>query len=91
MAKNNFELVVKTRDETLFQGEVESVTSLNKVGKFDILGHHSNFITLIQETLEIRESGGGKRNLQIDSGLARVSKDKVEIYLGIKQFLGDKQ
>lgn len=86
MAKKTLQLLVKTRDGTLFDGVVESVTSVNKVGKFDILGNHANFISLIQEKLTIKEENGGKREFPIESGLVRTSKNKVEIYLGIKKF-----
>lgn len=89
MAKKTLQLLIKTRDETLFDGVVESVTSVNKVGKFDILGNHANFISLIQEKLIIKEEGGGKKEFPVESGLARVSKDKVEIYLGIRKFFAE--
>jgi len=87
MAKKSLQLLVKTRDETLYDGIVKSVTSVNNVGKFDILGSHANFISLIQEKLVVKEESGGEKVFPVESGLARISKDKVEIYLGIRKFL----
>lgn len=87
MAKKTLQLLVKTRDETLFDGAVLSVTSVNKVGTFDILESHANFISLIQEKLVVREEGGGKKEFPVESGLVKISRDKIEIYLGIRKFL----
>ena len=42
-----FKLLVKSREGILYQGEVESMTSFNEKGEFDILSRHANFISLI--------------------------------------------
>lgn len=84
MAKKDFDLVVKTRDEVLFRGTASSLSSKNKKGKFDVLAEHANFITLIEQTLQIRQKGGGLKEIEVDMGLVRVLKDKVEVFLGIK-------
>jgi F0F1-type ATP synthase epsilon subunit len=39
---------VITPKSSLFEGEATSVSSINSQGKFDILGQHANFITLIE-------------------------------------------
>ena len=85
MAKTKLTLVVKTRDETLFEGEIESVTSVNEVGKFDVLSRHANFISLVGEVLEVKTSTGGVNRIDVNNGVLRVLGDRVEVYLGIKK------
>jgi F0F1-type ATP synthase epsilon subunit len=79
-----FNLLVKSREGTLFDGVVASVSSYNKKGKFDVLPQHANFISLIKNKLIIRELGGAVRELPVTNGLMRVRKDNVEIYVGIE-------
>ena len=44
-------LIVKDRDKTDFEGEVESVSSYNKKGLFDILIDHAQFISIIEKKI----------------------------------------
>ena len=71
----------------MFEGPVKTVSSINKKGKFDILAMHTNFISLINEKIEIVNLEGKKQEFKIDSGIVKVSKDNVEIYVGVKQAL----
>ena len=85
--KKQINVKIRTRDETLFEGPVRSVSSINKKGKFDILAMHTNFISLINEKIEIVNLSGQKQEFKIDSGIVRVASDTVEIYIGVKQVL----
>ncbi len=86
-SKKQINVTIRTRDETIFEGPVRTVSSINKKGKFDILAMHSNFISLINEKIEIVNLSGQKQEFKIDSGIVKVSRDKVEIYVGVKQAL----
>jgi F0F1-type ATP synthase epsilon subunit len=85
MANNNKILLrVRNREKIIFEGQVKSLSSVNKVGKFDVLARHANFISLVQESLVIRKANGQKQTVAIDNGVLRVSKNQAEVYLGIK-------
>lgn len=84
MDKNTLSVKIKTREATMFEGEAKSVTSFNLVGRFDVLPLHSNFISLIQREVIIQKKDGGQEVVPVQDGVMRVSKNKVEIFLGLK-------
>ncbi len=75
---------VRNPDEVIFEGEVDQISSSNKIGKFDILDNHANFISLIQDSL-IMKKGGQVNEIKVDTGILRVQENKVLVYLGIKK------
>lgn len=79
----NLILAVRSREKTLFEGEVKAVTSYNDKGIFDILPYHTNFITLIKKSLIIHKIEGNSEELKVDSGVLKVSQNQVHVYLGI--------
>lgn len=79
-----FHLLVRSREGVIFEGDVDSITSFNEEGKFDVLAQHANFISLIQKALTIRESGGKVTEIPVDNALLRSRENKVEVYLGIQ-------
>lgn len=78
-------LRVLTRGELLYEGDVLSLSSLNEMGKFDVLKQHANFISMVKDYLVIREPNGGAHELKIGQGILRVNQDRANVYLGIKQ------
>jgi F0F1-type ATP synthase epsilon subunit len=81
---DNLTLFVRDRERVLFTGAVRAVSSVNKKGKFDILPKHANFISLVGQTLIVQLPEGGRREIQVDNGILRVVRNKIEVYLGIK-------
>jgi F0F1-type ATP synthase epsilon subunit len=83
MAENKRQIRVKveTRPETIFDGTAYSMSSVNNVGKFDVLPRHANFISIVQEKLIIRNRDGSAREIQIKQGILKASKDEVSVYL----------
>lgn len=86
MATNNgLTLMVRNREAVVFEGEVQSISSKNKKGKFDILHNHGNFITLVNATLVVRPKGGGAfEEIEVTNGVMRVVENKVEVFVGKK-------
>jgi len=66
-----------------FEGEAEAVSSQNRLGKFDILPEHTNFITLIFGALTIHTPDKKKFAYQFERGVLEVSENKVNIFLGL--------
>lgn len=76
-------LVIRDRSTLLFQGEVESVSSLNDKGPFDILPRHANFISIIKKQVVIHLPKKEEKQIELESGILKVRNNNVEIYLGI--------
>jgi len=66
-----------------FKGEAEAVSSQNRLGKFDILPEHTNFITLISGDLTIHTADKKKIAYQFERGVLEVSENKVNVFLGL--------
>ena len=66
-----------------FLGKATAVSSENKVGKFDILPEHTNFITLIFNKLTIHTLDKKKLEYKFSRGVLEVSENQVRIFLGI--------
>jgi F0F1-type ATP synthase epsilon subunit len=51
MTKNNKGLKIKISSpgKVIWEGEAFSVSSKNSQGKFDILPHHANFLTIVED------------------------------------------
>ena len=69
--------------ESPYEGEAEAVSSQNKLGKFDILPGHTNFITLIFNNLVIHTPDKNKITYQFKRGVLETSEDKVRVFLGL--------
>lgn len=49
MAQNLLKVKIFSPTQTIYDGDAVSVSSVNSLGKFDILPYHANFITLVQK------------------------------------------
>ena len=84
MNDENFNVLVLSRGGILYKGAVKSITSINEQGRFDVLPHHANFISLIKDILIIRELSGNVKEIKIGDGILRVNEKSVEVYLGVE-------
>ena len=75
--------VVRDRNNLLFQGQVEAVSSLNDKGPFDVLPQHANFITLIKKFVTMHLPDKQEKRMELESGILKVRDNNVEVYLGI--------
>ena len=85
MAENIiFNVLVKSREGVVFQGSVESISSINEKGKFDVLAQHANYISLIEKEITIIDLEGKIKRIPLTNGLIRVRENNVEVYLGVE-------
>lgn len=84
MKEKPLNLKIRTRDDVIFDSQVDSVSSINEAGKFDVLRRHANFISLIRDQLIIRDLQGHSKNMKINQGIMKVEDDGVFVYLGVK-------
>ena len=66
-----------------FVGLAEAVSSKNRLGNFDILPRHANFISLIFDELIIHTLDKRKIVYKFQRGVLETSENKVRIFLGI--------
>jgi F0F1-type ATP synthase epsilon subunit len=66
-----------------YQGKAAAVSSENKVGKFDILPGHTNFISLIFNKLTVQTLAKEKIEYNFKRGVLEVSEDQVKVFLGL--------
>ena len=62
--KNTLTVKIISPTQTIFDGEAFSISSVNSLGKFDILPYHANFITLVQKSpiiLRVRKEEAGQK------------------------------
>ena len=84
MPQKPLRLMIRNKDKVTFDEEVESITSKNRKGKFDVLPQHANFISLLNEQLLVRKKGGEEEKVEVEDGVLRVVENRIEVYLGIK-------
>lgn len=72
---------IMNRDHVLYEGEAESITSVNDAGEFDVLAEHANFIALIRDKLIIRESAGPTQEFSLKYGIMQIHDDDIKIFL----------
>ncbi len=78
------DIVVRDRQGIKFDGKAKAVTAFNDTGKFDILPHHANFITILRKKMTIHKSDGNIDEFNVENGIMRVTGDKIDVYLGVK-------
>lgn len=79
------QLKIITRQGTLFDNEVRSISSKNDQGQFDVLQKHTQFISIIKDKITIRLTDGRVQEVPVDNGVMRVKGELVQVFLGIKQ------
>jgi F0F1-type ATP synthase epsilon subunit len=79
--EQTFLLIIRTRQDVVFEDQVTAITSVNEQGTFDVLPRHAFFISLIHHYVLIHQKGGGQKRYEIDVGILYVGDEKVSIYL----------
>jgi F0F1-type ATP synthase epsilon subunit len=74
---------IQSPEGLIWEGEAESVSSENVLGKFDILPLHARFITIIQEKPIIARQGTEEKTFQFPRAVMFVHDDMVRIYIGL--------
>lgn len=76
-------VTLRKRDKQVFKGGAWAVSSINEVGKFDVLWGHANMVTTIKDEIVIRFRKGYMKTHKIESGILSVEKNEVEVFLGV--------
>jgi len=82
-SRETLKVTVRDRRKILFDGNVQSLSSINSVGEFDVLPEHANFISLIKDKVFINKDSPNEKVFEIDAGLVNVDEAGVNVYVGI--------
>ncbi len=67
-----------------FDDDAQSLSGVNGTGPFDILPHHHNFISLLDECeLLVKRPNGDPVRIRISGGIMHVKADRVLIFLNV--------
>ncbi len=78
-----FHAEIRSRKGILFSGNLASVSSINRMGVFDVLPQHEHFVTMIMKKLILRKPDGKVDEMNVDSGMMVVEEDKMKVFLGV--------
>jgi F0F1-type ATP synthase epsilon subunit len=81
----NIHVFIRNREKVLFDEDIQSISSRNEKGIFDILPLHGNFISLIEQRLILVRNDGTKTEVQVSNGILRASENRVEVFIGVHQ------
>ncbi len=76
------EIVVKNKQNVIFNESVVALTSYNEQGVFDILPMHENFISIIKDKVIIHKKTGENYEIKLTTGVLKAADNKINIYLG---------
>lgn len=76
-------VTIRTREEVLFSGQVNALTSVNEDGLFDVLPQHSNFISIIKDYVILHKPDNTTKKIDLTSGVIQVTNNLVNIFVGI--------
>lgn len=68
----------------IFKGVVDSITTTNSKGVFDLLGAHENFITIIKDKIIYRNEEGEKE-VPVTTGILKVEHNTVHVFVGTEK------
>ncbi|KKQ66713.1 MAG: ATP synthase epsilon chain [Candidatus Daviesbacteria bacterium GW2011_GWA2_38_24] len=70
-----------TPHQVLFEGQAESISSIDSAGPFDILPQHANFIALIEnQDITVREPNKPEKKFKVAQGIVYNAKNQVSIF-----------
>lgn len=83
MSSNNSKLIhtiLRKKDGIVWEGDINSFSSFNEIGAFDVLPEHSHFVGLIEQYIVVRQNESEKK-WEIDRGLMSVVDGTIEVFL----------
>lgn len=83
MASDRLQVTVRSREGVVWEGELAAVSSHNRIGAFDVLPKHANFVAVISGKLVLRKLDGGKQEYNVEKGIIAVERNQVKVFLGV--------
>jgi len=83
MAKT-FKVKIRDTENTIYDGEVERISSYNEVGPFDIYPMHANFISILRQEVSLYNGHQKVKEMKFEQAVLKVKADTAQIFLGIE-------
>ena len=77
----SYNVKIMNREQVLYEGSADSMTSVDDTGEFDVLAQHANFIALIRDKLIIREATGPTQEFSLKYGILQIHDKDIKIFL----------
>ncbi len=77
-------LTILSPDETIFEGEVHTISCHNPKGSFDVLYEHTNFMSMVDTQVTIVDMEGKSRDIPIEQALIQVIDNVVTILVNVQ-------
>jgi len=81
--QNLVHVTVRSRQGLVFDGKVTAISSYNKIGLFDVLAKHANFVSMIKDRLILRKTDGKRLDISLETGVIMVQENNVQVFLGV--------
>lgn len=82
---------IMDRENVLFDGQVDRISSFNEIGAFDVYPMHANFISILGKQLTLYNKHEKVKELKFEQAVMKVKKDVVYIFLGIEVLVIDEE
>ena len=83
MSNLKLNVSVKDSERILWEGEADSVSSVNSQGPFDILPLHANFISVIENKPIVIRIGKDKKDYSFPFSVVYAHSNKVQIFTNL--------
>lgn len=77
------DVIILSSSKNYFLGKAKSVSSRNKLGPFDVLPLHENFISMLYDKVTVVDPAGKKTVVACDQGILEVADNRVRVFIGI--------
>ncbi len=81
---NTFKVIIRDTENTIFDGQVERISSYNEVGAFDVYPMHANFISILRQEVTLYNNHEKVKELKFEQAVLKVKADTAHIFLGIE-------
>lgn len=84
--KKKIQVKIRNTQKIVFEGEVDRISSYNKVGPFDIYPGHANFISIVKDKLSLYDNNEMIKEIEFERAVLEIKKDMAKIFTGIEIF-----
>lgn len=80
---SDLHVIARAPFEVYYEGPAEVVSSVNKIGKFDILPGHADFFSMLEPGEIVIRTKNDELHFGIDTGILTARDDKVMIFVNM--------
>lgn len=74
-------VIIRTRQDVIYDGRVTALSSLNDTGPFDVLPEHANFISIVKDMVTLHFPNDQKQLFRLQTGILHVEENEIKLYI----------